>query len=149
MPQGPAFGQRHKILKEVRNLKSLNIVENIAASQEFSCEVCKEIFPSVEELGTHVQSHTAEALASIHEAEYACTFCNHTFITLTELNNHVLQSHTSQAEKSRYAGGNLFNDDMPIPIFSMENSDFHNIAESTQVMNVTPISVLNKEMSIN
>ena len=56
-----AFGQRHKILKEVRNLKSLNIVENIAASQEFFCQVCKEIFPSVEELGTHVQSHTAGA----------------------------------------------------------------------------------------
>ena len=58
-------------------------------------------------------------------------------------------SHTSQAEKSHYAGGNSFNDDMPIPVFSMDNSDFRNITESTQIMNVTPISVSNEEIIIH
>ena len=47
----------------------------------------------------------------------------------------------SKPIKSRYAGGNLFNDDMPIPVFTMESSDFHNIAESTHVMNISPIAV--------
>ena len=52
----------------------------------------------------------------------------------------------SKPIKSRYAGGNLFNDDMPIPVFTMESSDFHNIAESTHVVNISPIAVSAQEI---
>ena len=43
-------------------------------------------------------------------------------------------------------GGNLFNDDMPIPVFTMESSDFHSIAESTHVVNISPIAVSAQEI---
>ena len=36
--------------------------------------------------------------------------------------------------------------DMPIPVFTMESSDFHNIAESTHVMNISPIAVSAQEI---
>ena len=45
--------------------------------------------------------------------------------------------------KSCYTGGNLFNDDVPIPV---ESSDFHNIAKSTNVVNISPIAVSAQEI---
>ena len=52
----------------------------------------------------------------------------------------------SQPIKSRNAGGNLFNDDKPIPVFNMESSDFHSISTRTHVVNISPIAVSAQEI---
>ena len=54
------FGQRHKILKEIRNLRSQNIVETILSSQtlvEFSCNSCERTFTSLNDLNEHMPVH--------------------------------------------------------------------------------------------
>ena len=35
---------------------------------------------------------------------------------------------------------------MSIPVFTMESSDFHNISESTHVVNISPIAVSAQEI---
>ena len=41
-----AFGKRHKIIKEIRKLKHLNIVDNIVASQNHPCSLWVKVFLS-------------------------------------------------------------------------------------------------------
>ena len=38
---------------------------------------------------------------------------------------------------------------MPIPIFTIESSDFHNIAESTHVVKISPIAISAQEIQYN
>ena len=98
-----AFVQQRRIFKGLRNFKPLNIfqlLKNILVHSMPHSFICGGA-------GAHVWSHTTGALASIHKTAYTCTFCGPTFSTSIML-NHYVQSHTSQAERSRYARGNLY-----------------------------------------
>merc|ERR1712098_317130 len=106
----------------------------------------KKVFLSLGELNVHVQTHTFEVSAQDLQLQFSCTLCPEIFRTLTELNSHVV-SHDTQPERSCYAGGNLFDENCLFPVFSLMNSDIHNLAESTQVGGNEFLSVTHVDLS--
>ena len=113
-----AFGQRHKILKEIRSEKLPNIVNTIinktTQNQSEEENIIKEI-------------------SSDETINFGCDSCESYFETISELYEHNVSNHTNQ-QNSRYGGGNLYeHDNIHLPVLTLSTTEIENIAESTRV----------------
>ena len=61
-----AFGRRHKIIKEIRNLKHLNIGDNIIASQSHPCPVFSLMNSDIDNLAESTKVGGNEFLSVTH-----------------------------------------------------------------------------------
>ena len=129
------FGQRHKIIKEILNPKSKNIVNNIVSNETTNCE---KTFGSQLELIEHEKSHQTEKdspresiLLSEVILNFGCDSCDSILETVSELNDHTRTQHATQQDTC-YGGGNLY-DSSQFPVLTMNATQIENIGESTRI----------------
>ena len=103
------FGQRHKIMKEIKEYHPPNIIENMASSNliyEFPCKFCVKRFLSLQELNEHDSLEHGKTPTPLKRI----------------------------ASDSFYGGGNLYDDNFRLSVVSMTTSFLEeNRAESTRL----------------